>query len=104
MTCNKFCDRIDISETISLFEYGLIRNPKTDKVIYCVNPNTNDKPIIKSTYISFVDVKEAIENQSEGYFDFIGSSKQAELNNLDNNYLTVHIMSIEQYNGYFQLD
>ena len=88
---------------ISLYEYGLIRNPDTNKVIFCLNPNwmEGEKPIIKTDYIEFDEVQLALENIDIGYFDYIGCSKEKALARLDNRYLTLDILPINQYNGYF---
>ena len=106
MKTDNYSDRVDVTTTISLYEYGIIRNPKTDKVIYCMNPegeeHTKDNPPkIQTTFISLEEVKEALQDIGQGYFDFIGSDREAELSNLDNNHLSHHIHSINMYNGLF---
>ena len=109
-----FTDRMDASIKISLYEYQIIRNPKTDKCVICTNTHEMDvsfgdlldesiKPKVRVEYISFDDVHEALEEASEGYFNFIGSTKEKELKLLDNDYLTMSIFSLDQYNGYFEL-
>ena len=115
---DKFSDRMDVDLKISLYEYSIIRNPKTDKCIICTNVSELDdnisfgdiidkdkaiKPNIKVQFISFSDVKEQLESASNGYFDFIGSDKKQELKDLNNNFLTHHIFSLWQYNGSFEL-
>lgn len=102
----KFSDRMDASYQISLYEYGLIRNPKTDKVIYCLNVVDDVgcmkiKPIIKTMQISFEEVQECLADMPDCYFQFIGSDRQTEVAKLDNEYLTHIISSADQYNGYF---
>ena len=110
----RYTDRMDVDPKISLYEYGIKRDPKTNKCIVChniheldVNFGEVDKygihPILGSRWISFDDVKEALEESDDGYFDFIGSTKEDKLKNLDNNYLTNHIHSLEMYNGWFDL-
>jgi hypothetical protein len=107
-----FTDKVDVTTTISLYEYGIIRNPKTDKCIICINTHELEanwgqldadsiKPIIRIDHISLEDVKEGLEEMKQGYFDFIGSTKKEELHALDNEYLSHHITSMNQYNGYF---
>ena len=104
-----FTDRMDASIKISLYEYQIIRNPKTDKSVICTNTHEMDladetiKPKVRVEYISFDDVHEALEEASEGYFNFIGSTKEKELKLLDNDYLTMSIFSLDQYNCYFEL-
>ncbi len=109
----KFTDKMDHSTKISLYEYQIIRNPKTDKCVICTNTymlncsygivNNTVKPNIRVEYITFDEVKEALEEVNDGYFNFIGSTREKELKNLDNDYLTRHIYPLEQWNGYFQL-
>lgn len=92
-----YTDRLDVSMEISLFEYGIIRNPKTDKVIYYI-------PEIKKydwTTITLEEVKEVLETATNGFYSFIGSTKETELNQLDNNYLTNIIHSLNSYSGAF---
>jgi len=100
-----YTDRVDVTLDISLHEYGIVRNPKTNRTIFCTNPS--DDPFNKVPYeylIDFIDmdtVIEALQEVEQGCFDFIGSDRQAEIDQLDNNYLTHHIMSLNQYCGYF---
>ncbi len=101
-----FSDMIDVTMTISLFEYGFIRNPKTDKTIICLNPSSEyhtkeNKPIIKTMFISFDEVKEALIDAEKGFYNFIGiEDKEKYIENLDNDYLTGDIMSLDMYNGF----
>lgn len=108
----KFTDKMDVSTKISLYEYKIIRNPKTDKCVICTNTYELDcefdgpplgKPKVRVEYIDFDEVKEALEEVVGGYFDFIGSTREEELKNLDNNYLTYHVFSLDQWDGSFQL-
>ena len=110
-----FTDKMDVDTKISLYEYQIIRNPRTDKCVICTNTYELDtsfgdmmddspKPKVRVEYIDFDDVKEALEEASDGYFDFIGSTRKKELELLDNDYLTRHIFSIDQYDGYFELN
>lgn len=110
-----YTDKMDVDKDISLYEYGIIRNPKTDKCKVCVNTHELDvnfgdvtkdsiKPKIEVYWISFDDVKEALQEADDGYFNFIGSTRENELKYLDNNYLTGTIHSMEMYNGWFDLN
>jgi len=94
-----FRDRIDVDYHISLYEYGIIRSPITDRVKYYY-PLTKE---IETTWITFEEVKECLEEIEEGYFQYIGSDRKIELSNLNNEHLTPTIFSINQYNGYFEL-
>ena len=104
MKTDKYNDRIGRTTTISLYDYGLIRDPKTNKVIVCLNPQSDEHtkenpPKIKVTFIEFDDVKEVLQDIDNGYFDFIGSDRQTEIDTLHNNYLATTIMLVNQYNG-----
>ena len=106
MFTDKYSDRTDVNTIISLFEQGAIRNPETDKTIFCINCSDNEHsidnpPVIVSTFISIEDVHEVLCEIEDGYFSFVGQSKKEVLNNLSNRYLTGEIMSINMYNGAF---
>jgi N12 class adenine-specific DNA methylase len=101
-----YTDRIDVNEDISLHEYGIIRNPKNDRTIFCTNPNV-DYPEKSYRYeyvidfISLQDVKEVLEDINKGFFDFIGSDRETEIEQLYNDNLAYMIFSINQYDGSF---
>ena len=104
MFTDKYSDRVDATTVISLFEYGLIRNPDTDKVIFCINPSDNEHdrnnpPRITTTFITLDEVKDVLKEIDDRYFDFIGSTRLTELYNLDNNHLSHHIQSINMWDG-----
>jgi len=106
---NKYTDRIDVNTQISLYEYGIIRNPVNGKTIICKNyfmEHTKEhKPEIYSIFITFEEVKEVLEfEMKEGFFDYIGENKETVLKNLDNNYLTIYLFSIWQWNDYMNLN
>lgn len=92
-----YTDRVDISMDISLFEYGIIRNPETEKVIYYM-------PCIKEydhTSVSIEEIRESLNEVGEDFFSFIGSDKETELKNLDNNHLSIMISHFNGYDGRF---
>ena len=112
---NKYTDRTDVNGYISLFDQGAIRNPKTGKTLFpvkqyhglCICPEKDknydvSKENVKSIVITFENVKEALEEVDNEYFDFIGSNKQREVKNLHNEFLTSYIQALNQYCGYFQ--
>jgi hypothetical protein len=100
-------DRVDVTLEISLNEYGLVRNPNDNDTIFCLNPTDDYMHPPEHEYeyrhvdISLDDVREALEEASEGFFSFIGSSRSNEISTLNNESLTHHIMSLNMYNGYF---
>jgi len=101
----KYTDKTDTTTAIALFEYGQLRRPDTGKTIFCLNPNEehtkDNKPIIATITILLNDVKEALNEVDDGYFSFIGSERDTELDSLDNDYLTGHIRSLNMWNGCF---
>ena len=101
----RFTDGTDVTATTALFEYGLLRNPETGKTLVCLNPSEEhtekNPPVIKVVYITMEEVREALEDVSDGYFELIGSTREEELRALDNAYLTEHISSMDMWNGYF---
>ena len=109
-----FTDKVDVSEKISLYEYGIIRNPKTNKCVVCTNIHELDisfgdlmddspKPKVKIFWIGIDEVREALEEATLGYYEFIGSTKKEEIGYLDENHLAGHINSLESYGGYFNI-
>lgn len=100
-----YSDRTDVSFEISLFEQGMVRNPKTNDVIFCMNPmDQGDEDYIYSltwSSIELSDVQDCLNEISDSFFDFIGSDRETELNNLSNDYLTGIVSSINSYNGHF---
>jgi len=108
----KYTDRVDADFDTSLYECGLVRNPKTNKVIFCINyfevceygmtwEDGVPVPIMDTTFISWSDVWDALNEVEDGYYSFIGSDKETELKNLNAKYLTGHIQSLNMYNGHF---
>jgi len=107
-----YSDRVDADFDTSLFEYGLVRNPKTNEVIFCINffdveeygfewEDGTPVPIYTSTFITWSDVWDALKEAEDGYFQFMGSDRETELESLNQKYLTRHIHTLNMYNGYF---
>lgn len=100
-------DRVDVSFDISLFEYGVIRNSNTDETIFCATAGYIDAGIeiheheILTHHITIDDVREVLKDIGSGYFTSIGSTRKHELELLDNKYLSIHIQSIQQYDGQY---
>ena len=102
---NTHTDRIDVSFEIALNEYGIVRNPKTNDTVFCLNPTPGYEKEYAYQYtnfdISYTDVKEVLKETEEGYFSYIGSDRETALRELHGNCLAHHIFSLNQYNGYF---
>ncbi len=101
----KFTDGIDADSKVSLYEYGWLRNPANDKTLVCLNHtgehSKENPPDIRVIHISLEDVKEALEEASDGYYSFIGSDRETELKGVSNEYLINSVHSLSMYNGVF---
>ena len=98
-----YTDGVDVDTETSLYEYGIIRNPKTDDVLYCFpTEQTGLENVFDWSTINYQDVLEALEEMPCGYFDFVGSTLDDEKKYISPEYLTGVISSINSYNGYFQ--
>ena len=100
---DEFTDRVDADFDISLYDYGVVRNPKNDMTLIGRKPGDDGSYTDYTVmYISFDDVKDVIENTMEdGFFDYIGETKEEVLSNLDNDTLAIYIQSINSYNGWW---
>jgi hypothetical protein len=99
-----FHDRCDVSIEIALGEYGFIRNPSNDEVYYLYTwygGENGREYFIKKTTITLEEVREYLEESDEGFFDYIGQTKEDCLNELHNNYLSNFIQPGNQYDGSF---
>lgn len=100
-----YTDRTDVTFEIALHECGIVRNPDNDDTMFCINVTDGHDPEYDYKYshqdISLEDVKEALEEAPNGYFSFIGSDRDTEINGLDNKFLALHIFSLNQWAGVF---
>ena len=98
----EFTDRVDADFDTSLYEYGVVRNPKNDMTLIGRNPGDDglytDYAVM---YISIEDVKEVLEEMEEGFYSFIGEPKEEVLARLSNDLLAINIMDINMYNGWW---
>ena len=106
---DNYTDRVDVSIEISLLEYGMLRDPESTECLFCIPKsdnwemeNDNDSVVLKSNDVSVDDIRDyLIDETSKGFFSFIGSDLQTELDRLDNNYLAHIIQSINLFDGWF---
>jgi hypothetical protein len=102
-----YTDRVDVTIEISLFEYGILRNPETNECLFCLlytNEEPNDDHLVnlKSCDVSVSDVRGyLIDESSKGLLSYIGSDLKTELERLDNNNLAHIISSINAYDGWW---
>ena len=102
-----YTDRVDVTMEISLFEYGIIRNPETNECIFnrfLTNEEPYDDQEIELNHVnvSLYDVTSyLIDDSSQGFFSYIGSDLKTELERLDNDNLAHIINSINSYDGWF---
>ena len=96
-------DRIDESIEVSLCDYSFIRNPETGHMFYVQYTYSGTRSSvqikIKETDISYEEVREALENENAGFFDYIGETREKCFESLDNNHLASYIHSIQQHSG-----
>lgn len=98
-----YTDSIDVNKDISLYEYGILRNPKTNKTVIGLQTDDAGMYIIFAwNYISMDDIKNYLADAEEGFYNYIGSNKETEINRLDNENLSHIIHSINQYDGWFK--
>jgi len=102
----RYTDTVDANSIISLYEYGILRNPVTGKCLRCLNASGGEhtkenKPVIRTQVITVDDVKECLEEISDGFFEFVGTPRKKYLAQLDEDYLASSIMAIDQWNSYF---
>lgn len=103
MDLSDYTDTIDMSQDISLYEYGIARNPNTNDTFIGIDVDNEGNYILFDRIdITIEDVKEALEDVSDGFYSFIGATKEDELENLNNNYLSVNINSLNMYCGKFK--
>jgi len=95
-----YTDGTDVDTETALFEYGLIRNPKDDHVIYALVVDEEAKGF-DTGWVSLDDAREYLEDVEEDFYSFIGSSKEEELKWLSNENVSSTINSANMYNGYF---
>jgi hypothetical protein len=108
----RYTDTIDVNLQISLYDYGVIRNPKNNRTIICRNfgdeeainvifPEKSFKPDLISMDISIEDVIEALTEIEQDFFDFIGYSgtRNHYILNLDKSHLSSEINSLMMYGG-----
>lgn len=92
----KFSDRTDVSIDESLDGYGFIRNPITTEVLWYSSDGSFTKFDIKQS-----EVVEKLEEASNGFFDFIGQTRENALQEAAMNpeHLAHFIQSINMYDG-----
>ena len=99
---DEFSDRVDVNFDISLYEYGVVRNPENDMTLIGTKPT--DEGVYSDyavTYISLDDVKEVIADMEDGFFEFIDQPKEEILQILTNEHLAPYIQYVDAYNGYW---
>lgn len=98
----------DISLEESLLYYGMVVRKIDGFTILCTADNDRTY-LFGVTTISTNDIKNAIEEMEEGFYNFIGIPKEQYINDLkidikNNNDLAVFIQDIRQYNDRLTYD
>jgi hypothetical protein len=104
---DNYTDRVDVTIEISLFEYGILRDPEDGECLFYKDGFINEEPDndfriqLYKHDVSIDDVKDYLENHAkDGFFRYIGSSKYKEIERLDNGNLAHIISSINQWDGW----
>ena len=97
-----YFDGVDVSTDISLYDYGLIRNKDTNSVVFCISPEMG-YPDFKFdiTTVSKEEIENDLKEIEAGYFSFIGSTLEQELQYIENGHIANTIQSINMYNGLY---
>lgn len=101
---NGFTDTTDINPVIALTEQGGIRNPQTGMIIYCHIFHESRSVCFDYTIVDKDAVLESLTDAGNGFFSFIGSSLEQELEYIKDrpNFLMSIISSFNAYSGEFQ--
>lgn len=91
---------IDASTEESLYEYGLLYNAKTNETVFY-----RDDEFFQTT-IDIADIKSAIEELKDGFYSFMGMTKDEYLSSFNSNSLVLVqvVYDIDAYNGRFSQD
>lgn len=107
---NSYDDRMSASPEQSLFIVGLLRQSKTNKVIFWNDEgfksglkNVEKNGYIEISYIGIEDVRTALKSVDKDFYISLGSTRQEVLGLLPKNkgYLTGIIFSLNNWNGWF---
>lgn len=102
-----FTDGLDASTEISLFDYGEIRRPSDNLVIYCrawLGTDDWDKEEFRFDWseVTEEEVRDYVEHDArEGFFEFVSITRESYLRSILNDRLSDDIHIINQYDGYF---
>lgn len=102
-----FTDTSDGTPGICLHDKGIMRNPETNIVIYCLplqNQSTDKDPVMAWTEVTREEVIEDLCEEGTAFFDFIGSTLEKELALIEKypDSLCGIIDTMNTYNGKYQ--
>ncbi len=101
---NGFIDIQDVDPAESFLDYGVMRNPYTNKVVICRPSIGGDKYVITYTSVNFEEMKEDMEYISEAFFDYCGVKREEALKDLGNSRLSYWISTVNKWNGSYTVD
>jgi len=96
-----YTDIMDVSPEESLYHNGIMRNPKTNRVIYIRTNYATNKTFYAWTTVTIEDIREYLENAQPYFYFYIGSDRDTELRCLNNNHLATIIETINSWDGEF---
>ena len=102
ITPSAYQDRIDVNFNTSLYEYGIVRNKKTNRTIIGLEVDeVGYYTMFMDTYITPDDLKQVLLLQEDGFFDYVGSTREEYVDyNGDNLVHAIH--SLNMYNGWYR--
>lgn len=96
-----FTDGVDANPVENLIEYGCLRNPETGITILCTVCYESKIVRLDYTVVDIDDVKEALKEMPDGFFDMIDNTLDSILENLEQKNLASLIHDMNMYIGYF---
>lgn len=104
-----YTDKEDVSTKISIFEYGIVRNPDTNDVLFAMPTDRIElvegweepEYMFDWATIDIKDVGEALEDAPNDFYDYIDMTRKKVLESLNNKWLTTWIQGLNQYRGVF---
>lgn len=95
----------DISPDVALFEYGILWHPESGTLIqtypdYVWDEMGAEEPEFSVTTVDTDEIEEEIEGMDDGFFKFIGISKEEYLDDFDSDWSYVNAISdANSYSG-----
>ncbi len=104
-----FTDGLDASPEVSLFEYGILRNPKTTETLitYSLSQSLEifGEPKFAILHITKAEIIDQLLDVEDGFFDYIDTTRADAIREVENDSFGAHyINALNGYCGAFQYD